>query len=156
MLHSVATLRAIPRRLFENYGTALVARLQSDVSAASRLHHPGIVGVFEYGEESDWVFIAMEFVEGSCLKAKSRISVADAVSLINTISTKHSQEGDQVYMRTSFPVLVHGRIVVEMYPEVAPNHVARIKQLSRAGFSSRDVSAPRQRRWHGHRRRFGR
>ncbi len=29
---------------------------------------------------------------------------------------------------------VHGRIVVEMYPEVAPNHVARIKQLSRAGF----------------------
>jgi peptidylprolyl isomerase len=29
---------------------------------------------------------------------------------------------------------VHGRIVIEMYPEVAPNHVARIKQLARAGF----------------------
>src|SRR5689334_4675600 len=29
---------------------------------------------------------------------------------------------------------VHGRIVVEMYPEVAPNHVARLKQLARAGF----------------------
>jgi peptidylprolyl isomerase len=29
---------------------------------------------------------------------------------------------------------VHGRIVVELYPEVAPNHVERIKTLTRAGF----------------------
>ena len=29
---------------------------------------------------------------------------------------------------------VHGRIVIELYPEVAPNHVARIKELSRHGF----------------------
>ncbi len=29
---------------------------------------------------------------------------------------------------------VHGRIVIELYPEVAPNHVDRIKTLTRAGF----------------------
>ena len=29
---------------------------------------------------------------------------------------------------------VHGRIVVEMYPEIAPHHVERIKTLTRAGF----------------------
>ncbi|WP_135210018.1 peptidylprolyl isomerase [Vitreimonas flagellata] len=29
---------------------------------------------------------------------------------------------------------VHGRIVVELYPEVAPRHVERIKALTRAGF----------------------
>lgn len=29
---------------------------------------------------------------------------------------------------------VHGRIVVELYPEVAPRHVDRIKTLARAGF----------------------
>jgi len=29
---------------------------------------------------------------------------------------------------------VHGRVVIEMYPEVAPNHVARVKQLARAHF----------------------
>ncbi|HYD88498.1 MAG TPA: peptidylprolyl isomerase [Vitreimonas sp.] len=29
---------------------------------------------------------------------------------------------------------VHGRIVVELYPEIAPNHVERIKTLTRAGF----------------------
>jgi cyclophilin family peptidyl-prolyl cis-trans isomerase len=29
---------------------------------------------------------------------------------------------------------VHGRIVVEMYPEIAPHHVERIKTLTRAGY----------------------
>jgi peptidylprolyl isomerase len=29
---------------------------------------------------------------------------------------------------------VHGRIVIEMYPEIAPRHVERIKTLARAGF----------------------
>ncbi|HRP12610.1 MAG TPA: peptidylprolyl isomerase [Terricaulis sp.] len=36
---------------------------------------------------------------------------------------------DTLYIDT-----VHGRIVVEMYPEIAPNHVERIKTLSRLGF----------------------
>jgi eukaryotic-like serine/threonine-protein kinase len=82
ILRRSAALRAIPRRLLENYGAAMIARLQNDVGAAARLHHPGIVGVYEYGEDSDWAFIATEYVEGSCLKEQNRISLADAVSLI--------------------------------------------------------------------------
>jgi len=34
------------------------------------------------------------------------------LSLINSVSTKHSTEGDRVYLETVFPVLVNGRIVV--------------------------------------------
>jgi type IV secretion system protein VirB10 len=34
------------------------------------------------------------------------------LSLINSISTKNSAEGDRVYLETAFPVLVNGRIVV--------------------------------------------
>jgi hypothetical protein len=34
------------------------------------------------------------------------------LSLINSISTKHSLEGDKVYLETSFPVLAGGRIVI--------------------------------------------
>ncbi len=30
--------------------------------------------------------------------------------------------------------LAHGRVVIQMLPEVAPKHVARIKELTRAGF----------------------
>jgi len=34
------------------------------------------------------------------------------LSLINSISTKHSAEGDRIYLETVFPILVKGRIVV--------------------------------------------
>jgi peptidylprolyl isomerase len=30
--------------------------------------------------------------------------------------------------------MTHGRVVIEMLPDVAPNHVARIKELAREGF----------------------
>lgn len=41
------------------------------------------------------------------------------LSLINTISTKHSVAGDRVYLETSFPILVSGRIVIPVGSYVA-------------------------------------
>ena len=35
---------------------------------------------------------------------------------------------------TIFMDLEHGRVVIELLPDVAPQHVARIKELARAGF----------------------
>jgi len=34
------------------------------------------------------------------------------LSLINSVSTKHSAEGDRVYLETVFPILANGRIVI--------------------------------------------
>jgi hypothetical protein len=34
------------------------------------------------------------------------------LGMINTVSTKHSVEGDRVYMETEFPILANGRIVI--------------------------------------------
>jgi len=34
------------------------------------------------------------------------------LALINSVSTKHSAEGDRVYLETVFPILVNGRIVI--------------------------------------------
>src|ERR1700688_2976924 len=34
------------------------------------------------------------------------------LSLINSISTKHSAEGDRVYLETVFPIMNNGRIVI--------------------------------------------
>jgi type IV secretion system protein VirB10 len=41
------------------------------------------------------------------------------LSLINSVSTKHTVEGDRVYLETVFPVLVSGRIVVPVGSYVA-------------------------------------
>jgi hypothetical protein len=34
------------------------------------------------------------------------------LTLINSLSTKHSSDGDRVYLQTSFPIVVDGRIVI--------------------------------------------
>src|SRR5262249_49102092 len=34
------------------------------------------------------------------------------LSLLNSVSTKHSAEGDRIYLETLFPILVNGRIVI--------------------------------------------
>jgi serine/threonine protein kinase len=46
----------------------LLARFKREAQAAGRLTHPGIVTVYEYGEEADTAYIAMEFVDGRELK----------------------------------------------------------------------------------------
>jgi hypothetical protein len=51
------------------------------------------------------------------------------LSLINTISTKHSIPGDRVYLETSFPILSGGRIVIPVGSYVA----GTVTQLKKPG-----------------------
>jgi type IV secretion system protein VirB10 len=52
------------------------------------------------------------------------------LSLINSVSTKHTAEGDRVYLETVFPVLVAGRIVVPVGSYVAGT-VTQVKKPGR-------------------------
>lgn len=52
-----------------------------------------------------------------------------AMSISSTGSEAGSDPENQLVME-----LEHGKVVIEMLPEVAPNHVARIKELTREGF----------------------
>lgn len=45
-----------------------MGRFRNEARAAGRLHHPNIVGVYEYGEEGAVAYIAMEYVEGAGLR----------------------------------------------------------------------------------------
>src|SRR5207237_9405253 len=40
----------------------------NEARAAGRLHHPNIVGVYEYGEDDKVAFVAMEYVDGTGLR----------------------------------------------------------------------------------------
>ena len=51
------------------------------------------------------------------------------LSLINSISTKHSAEGDSVYLETAFPVVVNGRIVIP----VGSNVQGTVTQIKKPG-----------------------
>src|SRR3954454_22632306 len=52
------------------------------------------------------------------------------LSLLNSVSTKHSASGDRVYLETVFPVLVNGRIVVPVGSYVAGT-VTQVKKPGR-------------------------
>ncbi len=49
-------------------GAQLRQRLIREAGVAGNISHPGIVTVYQLGEDSDAVFIAMEFVEGASLE----------------------------------------------------------------------------------------
>lgn len=64
----------------------LASRFKVEAQAVGRLNHPGIVGIYEYGEEGDHCFIAMEFVDGCTLSEliddQVRLSVDETIDLV--------------------------------------------------------------------------
>jgi peptidylprolyl isomerase len=52
-----------------------------------------------------------------------------AAMLASTASVEAADKKDLIYMD-----LTYGRVVIETLPDVAPNHVARIKELVKSGF----------------------
>lgn len=51
------------------------------------------------------------------------------LSLLNSVSTRHSAEGDRIYLETVFPILVNGRIVIPPGSYVA----GTVTQVKRPG-----------------------
>ncbi len=67
----------------------LLTRFKQEAQAAGRLTHPGIVTVYEYGEDEGTVFIAMEFVQGRELKeildSNEKLQLSTSISLITQL-----------------------------------------------------------------------
>jgi serine/threonine-protein kinase len=55
-------------RLDPENAEALLERFRLEAQAAGGLHHPNIVSIYEYGEDGDCAFIAMECVPGKSLR----------------------------------------------------------------------------------------
>ena len=64
-----AALKIIPRPAADDAdGQESLARFKREAQAAGRLNHPNIVAVYDYGEDAERAWIAMELVEGGTLK----------------------------------------------------------------------------------------
>ncbi len=61
-------------------------RFHLEAKAAANLTHPGIVTVYDFGYDQDWLFIVMEHVPGTDLKTmlnqRGRLPVDEALSLM--------------------------------------------------------------------------
>jgi eukaryotic-like serine/threonine-protein kinase len=84
-------LKTIRRQLTDGSEMAamIAARFRNEAQAAGRLAHPGIVGVYEYGEDQHVAYIAMEYVEGQSvaryLASAVRFTDTDIPGLMNQL-----------------------------------------------------------------------
>jgi serine/threonine protein kinase len=67
-IERIVALKTIRKELFsDSQQQELISRFKNEAQAAGRLNHPNIVAVYDYGEDSESAYIAMEFVEGTAL-----------------------------------------------------------------------------------------
>ncbi len=64
------------------------ARFRNEAQAAGRLLHPGIVGVYDFGDDGNVAYIAMEYVEGHTLSAYLAKKVVFSDADIATIAAQ--------------------------------------------------------------------
>jgi serine/threonine protein kinase len=84
-------IKTIRRELIEEDERAesLAGRFRKEAQAAGALNHPGIVAIYEYGEDANHAFIAMEYVEGNSLREYlargARFEERDIVSIMSQL-----------------------------------------------------------------------
>src|SRR5262245_27933000 len=90
-IRRIVAIKTIRRELVEGerHAAAMLARFRNEAQAAGKLSHPGIVAVYDYGEDAEVAYIAMEFVEGNSLREYigrgTRFAERDAVSIMSQL-----------------------------------------------------------------------
>ncbi|MCX7891593.1 MAG: serine/threonine protein kinase, partial [Burkholderiales bacterium] len=152
-IRRTVAIKTIRRDLIEGDrpAAAMLARFRNEARAAGQLAHPGIVAVYDYGEEAEVAYIAMEYVEGNSLREYftrgTRFSERDAVSIMAQLleALAHAHER-HVWHRDIKPanliVTMKGRL------KIADFGIARVEasDLTRTGMvmGSPGYMAPEQ------------
>jgi serine/threonine-protein kinase len=131
-IRRIVAIKTIRRELItgDRPAAAMLARFRNEARAAGRLAHPGIVAVYDYGEDAEVAYIAMEYVEGNSLREYfgrgARFGERDAVSIMSQLleALAHAHER-RVWHRDIKPanliVMMNGRV------KVADFGIARIE-----------------------------
>ena len=129
-------IKTIRKELIEDDERAesLSARFRREAQAAGALNHPGIVAIYEYGEDEEFAFIAMEYVEGNTLREYqaqgTRFDERDTVSIMaQLLDALEFAHANSVWHRDIKPaniiVMKNGRI------KLADFGIARIESSDR-------------------------
>ncbi|MCW7539824.1 serine/threonine protein kinase [Aquabacterium sp. A7-Y] len=116
-------IKTIRKQLVEDspHAASIAERFRNEAQAAGRLLHPGIVGVYEYGEDRERAFIAMEYVEGHSvahyLGRKIRFPEQDILSIMVQLLTALDHAHEQgVWHRDIKPgnliITRHGKLKI--------------------------------------------
>ncbi|WP_207688442.1 serine/threonine protein kinase [Desulfonema limicola] len=89
-IERVVALKTIRKDLLDSKeADNLLVRFRREAQAAGRLNHPNIVAVYDYDEDGDVAFIAMEFVQGRSLKEyfdnNERFDLSDIIKIMSQV-----------------------------------------------------------------------
>jgi len=129
-------IKTIRKELIEDDERAesLSVRFRREAQAAGALNHPGIVAVYEYGEDEEYAFIAMEYVEGNTLREYqsqgTRFDERDTVSIMaQLLDALEFAHANSIWHRDIKPaniiIMKNGRI------KLADFGIARIESSDR-------------------------
>ncbi|WP_082568889.1 serine/threonine-protein kinase [Rhizobacter sp. Root1221] len=129
-------IKTIRKELIEDDERAesLSERFRREAQAAGALNHPGIVAIYEYGEDEEYAFIAMEYVEGNTLREYqsqgTRFDERDTVSIMaQLLDALEFAHANSVWHRDIKPaniiIMKNGRI------KLADFGIARIESSDR-------------------------
>src|SRR4249920_233760 len=95
---TVALKTVVKARLDPSVSRSALERFRNEAQAAGCLQHPGIVAVYDYGEDDNIAFIVMEYVRGRSLHEhlsnETQYAVTEAwqilSQLLDAVSYSHS------------------------------------------------------------------
>ncbi len=100
-IHRTVAIKTIHRELLGDSSApdSMAARFRNEAKAVGRIAHPGVVAIYDFGEDGDVTFIAMEFVEGrtldEILAVPQMLSEANVLTimdqLLESLAVAHSQ-----------------------------------------------------------------
>ncbi len=68
-IQRTVALKTIRKELLDqDQAMEMLARFQREAQAGGRLNHPNIVAIYDYGEDQETAYIAMEYIKGKELK----------------------------------------------------------------------------------------
>ena len=100
-IHRAVAIKTIHRELLGDSTAvdSMAARFRNEAKAVGRIAHPGVVAIYDFGEDGDVTFIAMEFVDGrtldEILAVPQMLSEANVLAvmdqLLEALSVAHAQ-----------------------------------------------------------------
>jgi serine/threonine-protein kinase len=100
-IHRPVAIKTIHRELLGDSAASdsMAARFRNEAKAVGRIAHPGVVAIYDFGEDGDVTFIAMEYVDGrtldeilavpQMLSESNLLAVMD--QLLDALSVAHAQ-----------------------------------------------------------------
>ena len=90
VLQRLVALKTVRKELVdETLAAQIIARFKNEALASGRLNHPAIVGIYDYGENKQLAYIAMEYVQGRGLRdflaRQERFGLQDVMTIMSKL-----------------------------------------------------------------------